>query len=80
MMVRCKIHKDKAHLLVPVLQLSAKKTGDPQVRFEAGRARERQLVWGTEGPGVHSVHQEVSTGTGAAGIERTQSCRVPLFF
>jgi len=57
-----------------------KETGDPQVRFGAGRARERQLVWGTEGPGVHSVHQEVSTRTGAAGIERTRSCRVPLFF
>lgn len=79
-MVRCKIHNDKAHLLVPVLQLSVKETGDPQVRFGAGRARERQLVWGTEGPGVHSVHQEVSTRTGAAGIERTRSCRVPLFF
>ena len=60
-MVRCKIHNDKAHLLVPVLQLSVKETGDPQVRFGAGRARERQLLWGTEGPGVHSVHQEVST-------------------
>ncbi len=47
--------------MVPVLQPSVKETRDPQVRFGAGRARERQLVWGTEGPGVHSVHQEVGT-------------------
>jgi hypothetical protein len=38
MMVRWKIHNDKAHMLVLVLQLSVKKKqGRPQVRFGAGR-------------------------------------------